>query len=180
VPRDERRERPGVGERIAAQQAEEERPDGEDVARRGRGVELAQRLVVRRPEECERRHQRAGGHAGDDLEHRAAAGLGPALQESRTERAVRTPARQREMRIPDEAVGAAHEVGGRLLPERQLEVPFHRRARPPGPGADVRKVGDRRFGRQLGRYRVADQRTAPGDRQGEADQREATREPARR
>ena len=43
VPRDQRRERPGVGERIAAQERNQDRSDGEDVAVSRRRVELVQR-----------------------------------------------------------------------------------------------------------------------------------------
>ena len=51
VPRSGR-ERPGVGERIAAQERDQDRSHSEDVARRRRRVELVQRGVVRLPEEA--------------------------------------------------------------------------------------------------------------------------------
>jgi hypothetical protein len=142
---DQGRERPGVGERVPGQKLRDDRERAEDVARRRGGVELAQRPVVRRADEGERRHQRPGGHAGDDLEDRPLPGRGPAVEQSRTERAVRAASRDREMSVLDDAVGALREIVGRLLVERRREIALHRRVACPGPRPDVGKVRDRRL-----------------------------------
>ena len=68
----------------------------EDVLRRYRGVDLLQRRVVLRPEKRERRDQRAGADAGDELELGPRSGSRPAVQQSRRVGPVVAAARDRQ------------------------------------------------------------------------------------
>ena len=163
-PGDDRLQRPGIGERLARQQPPKHGPADEDVLRAGRGVELAQRRVMLRPEERERRHQRAGRHSGDDLEHRALAGCRPAVQEPGPECAVGAAAGDREQRIANDAVGAGRKIQLRILREGQCEIALHGLAFRARHGPDVRLARQRRFGREFRWHRVALQRGAAGQR----------------
>ena len=89
--------------------------------------------------EREGRHQRAGGHAGDDLEHRPCAGACPAIQEAGAEGAAGAAARQGQVGIAHRAVGAGRKVGRRFLLERLRQVAFQHRARAARPRRERRE-----------------------------------------
>ncbi len=158
---DERLQRRRIGQRLSAEQLRQQTKRPEDVARRRGGVELPQRVVIGRAEESKRRHQRAGRNAGDDLEGGALAGLGPTVQESRAECAVRSAARYREVRVVDVTVGSDRKLFGRLLLERAPQIARHRLTASAGRCAYVGHAGNSGLGHQLHRHGVAWKQAAP-------------------
>ena len=85
-------ERPGIDKTLAGA------TDLENVGRRDLGIGGAQCVVIARPGKDERRHQRAGAHAGDHRIIRPIAGLAQAVEQAGAECAIGAAARQREPR----------------------------------------------------------------------------------
>ena len=83
-------QRPGIDKALAG------RADLENIGRCQLGVGGAQCVVIARPGKDERRHQRAGAHAGDHRIVRPFAGFAQAVEQAGAERAVGAAARQRE------------------------------------------------------------------------------------
>ena len=169
---DHRFQGPGIRERFPAEELRDDRQHPEDVGRRSLRVELGQRGVVVGAGEHERRHQRAGRNAGDDLEQRTLARLRPADEEPRPERTVRAPAGQREMRVVNDPVRTGGKLGRGLLLERAGQVALHRRVGQPGRCARTGHVRDEhRRAHQLDGHRVARQRCAAGEAERRRDER---------
>ena len=85
--RNEVPQRRGIGHRII-EDAADETPLAEDIVGRDRRIDVAELLIIGRPEKCERGDQGAGADSRHDLKLGAIAGFGPPDQEAGPERAV--------------------------------------------------------------------------------------------
>ena len=87
----------------------------------GRIREL-QLLVIFRPKEGEGRNKPAGTDARDDLETRPRAGLGPAVEQARTEGTIRATARDGEVVVNPLPIIADGVALGRLVGKSTADV----------------------------------------------------------
>src|SRR5262245_41307052 len=92
VESDEVGERPGIGERVAAQHSGQWFVD-DQIARTVAGPHVSELRIVGRTEESKWRDQSASAHARNDLEPWAAPGVCPAHEQTRAKSTILTAAR---------------------------------------------------------------------------------------